>query len=176
MMPVDSHPVAHTILKKSDYGSFMLQKIAELERRSGIRLDMAKKVLLAETGTVEQVLSILTRSTVTVKVVEQKENSRTITRQSLIVDDKGRVLIRAQSKVFSRNLPAKVVSQIKRRESGIGSIIASSGLETFRKIVEVGYNPAGKSFFRKYQIIYRKKVAFEIREELIGIESGPGGI
>lgn len=176
MMPVASHPVARTILKKNDYGAFMLQKIAELERRSGIRLNMAKKVLLAETGTVEQVLSILTCSTVKVKVVEQKENARTINRQSLIVDDAGRVLIRAQSKVFSRNLPAKVVSQIKRQESGIGSIIASSGLETFRKIVEVGYNPVGNSVFRKYQIIYRKKVAFEIREELVGIESGPGGI
>jgi chorismate-pyruvate lyase len=176
MMPVDNYPVARIILKKGDYGSFMLQKIAELERRSGIRLGMAKKILLAETGTVEQVLSILTGSTVRVKVVEQKENARAIIRQSLIVDDSGKVLIRARSKVFTRSLPAKVVSQIKRQESGIGSIITSSGLETFRKIIEVGYDPAVRTVFRKYQIIYRKKVAFEIREELVGIESGPGGI
>ena len=176
MMPVDTYPVARTILKKGDYGSFMLQKIAELERRSGIRLGTAKKILLAETGTVEQVLSILTGSAVRVKVVEQKENAGMITRQSLIVDDSGKVLIRARSKVFTRSLPAKVVSQIKRQESGIGSIIASSGLETFRKIVQVGYDPTSRSVFRKYQIIYRKKVAFVIREELVGIESGPGGI
>lgn len=168
--------MARTILKKGDYGSFMLQKIAELESRSGIRLGMAKKILLAETGTVEQVLSILTGSTVRVKVVEQKENARTIIRQSLIVDDAGRVLIRARSKVFTSSLPARVVIKIKRQESGIGSIITSSGLETFRKIVEVGCDPASRSVFRKYQIIYRKKVAFEIREELVGIESGPGGI
>lgn len=159
--------MARTILKKGDYGSFMLQKIAELERRSGIRLGMAKKILLAETGTVEQVLSILIGSTVRVKVVEQKENTRAITRQSLMMDDSGKVLIRAHSKIFTRSLPARVVSQIKRQESGIGSIIASSGLETFRKIVEIGYDPAGRSVFRKYQIIYRKKVAFEIREELV---------
>ena len=176
MMPVDNHPMARTILKKGDYGSFMLQKIAELERRSGIRLGMAKKILLAETGTVEQVLSILTGSTVRVRVVEQKENARTIARQSLIVDDAGRVLIRAHSKVFTRILPAKVVSQIKRQESGIGTIIASFGLETFRKIVQVGYDPANRSVFRKYQIIWRKRVACQIMEELVGIESGPGGI
>lgn len=168
--------MVRTILKKGDYGSFMLQKIVELERRSGIRLGMAKKILLAETGTVEQVLSILTGSTVRVRVVEQKEHTRTIARQSLIVDDVGKVLIRAHCKVFTRVLPAKVVSQIKRQQSGIGSIIASSGLETFRKIVELGYDPAGRSVFRKYQIIYRKKVAFEIKEELVAIESGPGGI
>jgi chorismate-pyruvate lyase len=176
MMPMDTPPVAGTVLKKGDFGSFMLQKIAELEDRSGIRLGLAQKILLAETGTVEQVLSILTGSTVRVKVVEQKEKAKTITRQSLIMNDTGKVLIRARSKVFTHNLPAKVVSQIKRQKSGIGTIIASHDLETFRKIVAVGYDPASRSVFRRYQILYRKKVAFEITEELVGIESGPGGI
>lgn len=156
------------VLRKGDFGGFMLQKIAELEARSGIQLGLAQKILLAETGTVEQVLSILTNSTIRVKVLEQKENARTITRQSIIMNDAGRVLIKAHSKVFKRNLPAKVVSQIKRKESGIGTIIATHGLETFRKIVQVGYDPVSKSVFRKYQIICRKKVAFEIREELVG--------
>ena len=109
-------------------------------------------------------MSILTCSTVKVKVVEQKENARTITRQSLIVDDAGRVLIRAQSKVFSRNLPAKVVSQIKRQESGIGSIIASSGLETFRKIVEVGYNPGGQFSLQEIPDHLQEKSRLEIRK------------
>ncbi len=169
--------MAGTNLKKGDFGSFMLRRIAELETKSGIRLRLAQKVLLAETGTVEQILSILTNSTVRVKVVEQKENAKTIIRQSIITNEAGKVLIKAQSKVFKRNLPAKVVTQIKRKESGIGTITVNSGLETFRKIIEVGYDPAGRSVFRKYQIIVRKKVAFEIREELVGIEeNGPGGI
>ncbi len=176
MIPTDAHPVAGSILEKGDFGSFMLQRIAELEARFGIRLGLAQKVLLAETGTVEQVLSILTNSNVRVKVVEQKENARTIVRQSIITNDAGKVLIKAHSKVFKRNLQAKVVSQIKRKELGIGTIIASFGLETFRRIVEVGYDPTRRSVFRKYQIICRKKVVFEIREELTGIEGGPGGI
>lgn len=153
----------------------MLEKIAELERRSGVELGAAQKILLAETGTVEQILSILTGSAVKVKVVEQKENTSTITRKSLLVDGAGRTLIRASSKIFKHSLPAKVATQIRRQNSGIGSIIAGSGLETFRKITEVGYDPSGV-VFRKYQIVYRKKVAFEIREELVGIGGGPGGI
>jgi chorismate-pyruvate lyase len=177
MIPIDIHPVAGTILKKGDFGSLMLQRIAELEAKSGIRLGLAQKALLAETGTVEQVLSILTNSTVRVKVVEQKENATTIIRRSIITNNVGKVLIKARSRIFKRNLPAKVVSQIKRKEYGIGTIIGITGLETFRRIVEVGYDPASRSVFRKYQIICRKKVAFEIREELVGIEeSGPGGI
>lgn len=171
-MPMHTHPVAGTILKNSDYGSLMLGKIAELEDRSGIRLGMAQKILLAETGTVEQVLSILTGSATRVKVMEQKESKTTITRKSLITDKEGRALMRASSKVFKRSLPAKVTSQIKRKEAGIGTIINNAGLETFRKIVQVGYDPASRSVFRKYQIIYKKKVVFEITEELVGIENG----
>jgi chorismate-pyruvate lyase len=173
---MDINPLSGTILKKGDYGSVMLQKIVELEEKSGIRLGLAQKVLLAETGTVEQVLSILTNSTTRVKVIEQKENVKTIIRESVITDNVGSVLIKAHSKVFKRNLPAKVVSQIKRKESGIGTIIATSHLETFRKIVEVGFDPASRAVFRKYQIICRKKIAIEIREELVGIEWSGRGI
>ncbi len=169
MIPASTHRVARTVVNQDDFGSLMLEKIAELEAESGPRLGLAQKILLAETGTVEQVLSILTGSAVRVMVEEQKENKSTITRQALIMNDAGKVLIRARSKIFVRNLPTKLASQIRRQASGIGTIIARSGLETFRKIVQVGYDPTSKSAFRQYQIIVRKKVAFEITEELVGI-------
>jgi len=161
--------VTGTVLKRYYFGSFMLKKIFELERRSGIRLGLAQKILLAETGTVEQVLSILTGSAVRVSVVEQTENAKTISRKSIILNDADKVLIRAHSKVFVRNLPDKITRQIKHKQLGIGTIIASSHLETFRKIIEVGYDPATRCVFRRYQIFYRKNTAFEIREELVGI-------
>jgi chorismate-pyruvate lyase len=79
------------------------------------------------------------------------------------------VLIRAHSKIFVCNLPRKIARQIRQKKLGIGTIIANSHLETFREITEVGYDPGNRSAFRRYQIIYRKKVAFEIREELVGV-------
>jgi chorismate-pyruvate lyase len=161
--------VAGAVLKKGDFGSFMLQKISQLERRSGIRLGLAQKILLAETGTTEQVLSILTGSTIRVKVVEQTENAKTISRRSVIMNEADKVLIRAHSKVFVYNLPERIARQIKQKQLGIGTIIASSHLETFRRIIEVGYDPGNRWVFRRYQIIYRKKVAFEIKEELVGV-------
>ncbi|HEX2471203.1 MAG TPA: hypothetical protein VHJ59_00485 [Nitrososphaera sp.] len=161
--------MADAVLKKGDFGSFMLQNIFELERRSGIKLGLAQKTLLAETGTIEQVLSILTGSAVRVNIVEQRENEKTISRRSVILTDAGRVLIRAHSKIFVCNLPRKIALQIRQKQLGIGTIIANSHLETFRKIIEVGYDPVNRLIFRRYQIIYRKKVAFEIREELVGI-------
>jgi chorismate-pyruvate lyase len=161
--------VAGAVLKKCDFGSYMLQNIFELERRSGIKLRLAQKTLLAETGTIEQVLSILTGSAVRVNIVEQRENKKTIYRESVILNNVDRVLIRAHSKIFVCNLPRKIARQIRQKQLGIGTIIANSHLETFRKIIEVGYDPVNRSVFRRYQIVYRKKVAFEIREQLVGV-------
>lgn len=161
--------MADAIPKNGDFGSFMLQKISELERKSGIRLELAQKTLLVDNCTTEQVLSVLTGSTVRVNVVEQSENETTISRESVILGDTDRVLIRAYSKIFVCNLPRKIVYRIRQKQLGIGTIIANSQLETFRKIIEIGYDPVRRSVFRRYQIIYRKNVAFEIREELTGI-------
>ena len=161
--------MAAAVLKKDDLGSFMLQNIVELERRSGIKLGLAQKTLLAETGTIEQVLSILTGSAVRVNIMEQRENKKIISRDSTLVNDVDRVLIRAHSKIFVYNLPRKVVFHIRQKQLGIGTIIANSSLETFRKITEVGYDPLNRWVFRRYRIIYRKKVAFEITEQLVGI-------
>jgi chorismate-pyruvate lyase len=161
--------VAAAVLKKDDLGSFMLQNIVELERRSGIKLGLAQKTLLAETGTTEQVLSILTGAAVRVNIVEQRENKKIISRDSILVNDVDKILIRAHSKIFVYNLPRKIACQIRQKQLGIGTIISNSSLETFRKITEVGYDPLNRWVFRRYQIIYRKKVAFEITEELIGI-------
>jgi chorismate-pyruvate lyase len=161
--------VAGAVLKKCDFGSYMLQNIFELERRSGIKLGLAQKTLLAETGTIEQVLSILTGSAVRVNIVEQWENKKKIYRESVILSNANRVLIRAHSKIFVCNLPRNIARQIRQKQLGIGTIIANSHLETFRKIIEVGYDPVNRSVFRRYQIIYRKKVAIEIREQLVGV-------
>jgi chorismate-pyruvate lyase len=155
--------------KKCDLGSHMLQNIFELERRSGIKLGLAQKTLLAETGTVEQVLSVLTGSAVRVNIVEQTENQKAISRESVILNDADEILIRAHSKIYVRNIPQKIARQIRQKKLGIGTIIANSSLETFRKIIELGYDPVNKSVFRRYQIIHRKKVAFEIREDLVGV-------
>jgi chorismate-pyruvate lyase len=153
--------------KGKDFGSGMLSKFEELERKSGIRLEIGQKILLAETGTVEQVLSILASEKVSVQVVSQKESRGVIIRRSTISTASGRILVKAQSRVFTRNIPHKVSQLLRAKESGIGSIIQKLELETFRKITEIGYDPSSANLFRKYRITVARKVGFEIREEFL---------
>lgn len=160
--------MASTIIKKGDFGCLMLQKIEQIESRRKAKLSLAQKILLAETGTVEQVLSILTGTEISVKVLTQKEHSQIIRRESVIISkDTGKVLIHAYSKIFLSCLPPKARIQIKDGRAGIGSIIYNLRLETFRKILEIGYDLGNRSVFRRYQIRYKNKIAFEIKEEVL---------
>jgi chorismate-pyruvate lyase len=143
----------------------MLQKISELENKSNIKLPVTKKILLAETGTVEQILSILTNSETIVNVLKQTENRELILRDVCIASKKtGETLVKARSRFFLANMPGNIINQIKRKNLGIGNIIIRHELETFRKIIKIGYNSKSNSIFRVYHIIHRGKVAIEIKE------------
>jgi chorismate-pyruvate lyase len=148
-----------------DFGSQMLQRISQLENRLNVKLSLFERILLAETGTVEQVLSILTNAETQVKILKQKESNEGIEREAYIINKKtGKKLVYARSSIIRSNLPDEIISQIKRKDMSIGTIITNSELETFRKILKIGYNSKTRSVFRIYQIIYKGKIGFEIKE------------
>jgi chorismate-pyruvate lyase len=148
-----------------DFGIYMLQRISDLENASNIKLSLFEKILLGETGTLEHVLTILTNSEVVIKILKQKECRELIKRDVRIINKKtGENLVYATSNIIPYNLPAQIVRQIKQKNLSIGSIIAHSQLETFRKILKIGYSSNTASLFRIYQIIYKGKVSFIIKE------------
>ena len=152
-------------ISTEDFGIYLLQRISDLENTSNIKLSLFEKILLAETGTVEQVLSILTNSETQVKILKQKESNEGIEREAYIINKKtGKKLVYARSSIIRSNLPDEIISQIKRKDMSIGTIITNSELETFRKILKIGYNSKTRSVFRIYQIIYKGKIGFEIKE------------
>ncbi|MCS6768375.1 MAG: chorismate pyruvate-lyase family protein [Candidatus Nitrosocaldus sp.] len=172
-----------------DFGSAMLMMLRELEERSSIRLAKVERLLLAEVGTVEQMLSILIDGPVSVDVLRQEEDigEGIIEREVNICSHSGEVLMHATSMIDVDALPESVLEDIRARRLGIGSIIAKHRLETFRRIVEVGcsYMADGSghreeggggggggggrtvTVHRVYSIIYNGRDAFTIREEFI---------
>jgi chorismate-pyruvate lyase len=148
-----------------DFGSRVLEMMAALERR-GATLSTEQKILLAETGTVEQVLSILTGSAVEVKVVRQAIYDGVIRREVVISSANGRTLVRARSKIYCKFLPAQIVRKLMQGKGGIGTIIHNAGLETCRRLVRFGLGRDGHPY-RVYSIVHRGKTAFEIREDIL---------
>ena len=153
--------VMHAV--RPDYGASLLRRITRLEKEHSLSLE--QKILLAETGTVEQALSVITCAPVRVKVHGQCGNGVIIRRVTLVSGDTGRPLIHARSKIYCANLPAGLVRQIRQKKSGIGTIILQSKLETFRQITKMGVS-RGRPY-RAYRILHGGMVAFEIREDIL---------
>jgi len=151
---------------EGDFGREMLLRLKELEKRSKIKLTKSQKILIAEIGTVEQVLSILLDSPITVKVRKQVVRDGTIEREVLLRKENSKDdLIHAITQIHTDGLPEDVITDIKSGKFGIGTIISKYGLETFRRIVEVGYDPSKRTVYRIYEILYRGEPKFRIQEE-----------
>jgi chorismate-pyruvate lyase len=147
-----------------DFGKEMLLQLKELEKRSNIKLKKSHKILLAEIGTVEQVLSILLDSPVIVEVRKQVVKDYRIERE-VVLRVKDDDLMHAITEIDVRALPSGVVADIKEGKLGIGTILAKHKLETFRRIVEVGYDSTRNIVYRIYEILYGAEPRFRIREE-----------
>lgn len=150
---------------KADFGSSVLAMISKLES-NGAKLSLGQKILLAETGTVEQVLSILVQAPVQVSVTKQQTFDGVIKREA-VISKKGSntPLIRARSKAYMASLPTGVVQGLLQKKGGIGTILHNARLETRRELVRFGFEKGHP--YRVYQIIHRGDVAFEIREDIM---------
>ncbi|MFN4337111.1 MAG: chorismate pyruvate-lyase family protein [Candidatus Nitrosocaldus sp.] len=164
-------------VSNGEFGTAMLTALRRLEDISGIKLSKVERLLLAEVGTVEQLLSILVDTPVSVKVLEQKEDSKhNIIERRVNILTTDYILMDAESRIRMDVLPEAVVQDIRARRLGIGSIIVKHRLETFRRIVEIGccysseqgygrkYRDAS-TIYRLYEIVYAGVDAFTIREE-----------
>jgi chorismate-pyruvate lyase len=155
---------ASVLLKDLRY-EYILQKIRELELKTHMEMSLHQKLLLAETGTVEQSLGILTNSQISIHVIRQIKTCKTIKRDIYILNRQtGKKLLEASSTIFVDCLPRMIIKSIERKNQGIGNIITTFQLETFRKIVKIGCNSRTGSIFRIYHIIYNKNIAFKIKE------------
>ncbi|HYY66186.1 MAG TPA: chorismate pyruvate-lyase family protein [Nitrososphaeraceae archaeon] len=156
------------ISPRKDCAGCMLEKISELERKAKTKIPLFEKILLAETGIVEQTLSILINSKIEVRILKQKETDLSIEREVSVNNKKtGEKLMHAKSMIFTNSLPYEIINQIKSKDRSIGSIITDFKLETFRKILEIGHNSKRGIFFRTYHITHNGEVAFEISENFI---------
>jgi len=150
-----------------DIGFDILSRIKELEGLTGVRLNTAEKILLAEIGTVEQILSIIVDANVKIRVIRQVEYKDGVIEREVSISCDDEPIIIARSRIDANLLPKDVADDIKGKRLSLGKIIHKHSLETYRRIVEIGYDHASDILYRVYDIIYNDKRAISIKEEII---------
>jgi chorismate-pyruvate lyase len=151
--------------------STILKDILKLEKMSNIKLNSFEKILLINTGTTEQMLQILSNSLTKVLILQQTEKNDIITRKiNIISNNRKKILVSASSIIYVKNLPDKIIDEIRKGKKGIGMILLENKLETYKRIIEIGYNSSDSIIYRKYTLLSKNHIVSKIVENFsIGI-------
>jgi chorismate-pyruvate lyase len=143
----------------------ILDGIYELEKKLKTRIPLPQKLLFATTGNLEKTISLLTGSETAVRILEQIDLPDVISRSICIVLKENDIkLVNARSSIYPSNLPEKIVKRIRKKHESIGDILDSEGLEIFKSVTNLGYDPINKCYFKVYNIIFKSNIAISIEE------------
>ena len=144
-----------------DFGRQMYTSLKILEKSWGIKLTTNQMALLAEIGTVEQLLSIIVDCPIHVEIERTSETGGVYTRETYLCDNSRR-LIRAVTHYSETCLTRGQLGDLKKM--GIGSMLLSHHIDTRRRITKLGYNGSANRVYRIYEIIHDNNVLFTIEE------------
>lgn len=157
------------ILHIADPYQVTLNDISKLEQACNTKLNIYEKVLLVNNGTTEQVLQVLLNTPTKVKVIRQNESKFIMKRESNIIsnDKIKKVLSSAISTIYVKRIPVEIINEIRMGRNGIGMIMMKYQLETFKKILKIGYNSSKQNIFREYKLFHHYINICDINETFV---------
>src|SRR5688500_8901089 len=119
-----------------NHHSLTINDVFKLEIISNKKFDLVQRVLLVDLGNTQQLLEVIHRTESTIRVIEQNEEKNIITRKSCIISSTNHILAFADSRIYCKEIPTQMLSEIRKCKSGIGKIALYHKLEIFKKISE----------------------------------------
>ena len=132
-----------------------------------LTLDLLAKTLLdAPIGYVEQTLAEILKKSVHVDVVEQNSTSGAKYVRKVVISAGQFPIVSAVVKFDSKIIPKPVMSDLLQKKDGIGNILRKNNISARRSAVSINFDPAGKKITRSYEILHGDSVWFQIYEEI----------
>ena len=137
--------------------------LSRLETIANKKFNLAQRILLVDLGNTQVLLEVMNKTKTTVRVISQTEIKGVILRKSTIHSSTNKILARANSKIYSKYLPSKILSQILERKIGIGKIFLCHKLDIFKSITEIGYVQR-VGIFKNYSLYHDHNLICTITE------------
>lgn len=132
-----------------------------------LTLDLLAKTLLdAPIGYVEQTLAEILKKPVHVDVAEQNSTSGTKYVRKVVISAGQFPIVSAVVKFDSKIIPKPVMSDLLQKKDGIGNILRKNNISARRNAVSINFDPDGKKIMRSYEILHSDSVWFQIYEEI----------
>jgi len=132
-----------------------------------LTLDLLAKTLLdAPIGYVEQTLAEILKKPVHVDVVEQNSTPGTKYVRKVEISAGQFPIVSAVVKFDSKIIPKSVMLDLLQKKEGIGNILRKNNISARRNAVSINFDPDGKKVTRSYEILHNDSVWFQIYEEI----------
>ena len=131
-------------------------------------LDLLAKTLLdAPVGDVEQTVTSILKKSTHFQVIEQHPIYKTEHIRKISISYEQLPIILATVKFDSKVLPRHIMSEILAKKEGIGNILKKYQIVAHRKMIRTEITIDGKKITRDYEILNDDTVWFQIHEEMM---------
>ena len=127
---------------------------------------LAKTLLDAPLGYVEQTVAEILKRPVHLDVIEQNLISETKYKRRIVIAFGQVPIVSATIRFDSRNIPKEVMVELLQKKEGIGSILRKHDISAQRKTLGISIEPDGRKLIRNCEILHNNSVWFEITEEI----------
>jgi len=132
-----------------------------------LTLDLLAKTLLdAPIGYVEQTLAEILKKPVRIDVVEQNSTSGTRYVRKVVISAGQFPIVSAVVQFDSKIVSKLVMSDLLQKKEGIGNILRKNNILARRNAVSINFDPDGKKITRSYEILHSDSIWFQICEEI----------
>ena len=148
------------------YNLSTLQKaVVKTEAKLRCKIPPLLLIVVIQNGVLESILQFLVRNDIEVSVLNQRESGSVLYRKICVRKKHDWVVImHAESRIKTKNLPTVLRDRIIEGEKGIGGLIENLRIETFRHIKNIGFDRRQRAIYRIYDIYIRKQLAITIKE------------
>jgi len=127
---------------------------------------LAKALLDAPVGYVEQTVSMIIKKPVYLKVVDQGSVSGTKYARKVVIGHGQFPILRAVVNFDSKNISKTLMTGLLQKEESIGSILRKNNITVQRRLATINFDRSRKKVTREYEILCNGSVLFQISEEI----------
>jgi len=127
---------------------------------------LAKTLLDAPVGRVEQTIQEIIKRPVCLDVLEQKLISETTYKRKIVISFGQIPIVHATVRFDSKLIPKLIMTELLQKKEGIGNILRKHDIAVQRNNLEIYVEPNGKKITREYEIWYDDLIWFDITEEI----------
>ncbi|HSB57768.1 MAG TPA: hypothetical protein VLD38_08180 [Nitrosopumilaceae archaeon] len=127
---------------------------------------LAKTLLDAPVGRVEQTIQEIIKQPVRLDVLEQELISGTTYKRKIAISFGQIPIVHATVRFDSKRIPKLIMTELMQKKEGIGNILRKNNIAVQRKNLGMYVEPNGKKIIREYEIWYDNLIWFDIIEEI----------